>query len=117
MASQNPFMPQGKSFLIAANSVAPSAVQITAYSPDIKTNTVRVQNADANQIIYWGVGPTAEAALANAVIPTSGGNSSLGASPLLIEVLRLNVQTPFWVTGITASATQANLIVTPGDGV
>lgn len=113
-----PFIIQGNSYLVAANASAPTGVQIVAFSNDIKTNTLRLHNADANQIIYWGIGATPAAAQANAVIPGATGNASLGLSPLMIEVVRVSIQTPqLFISGITASATQANLIVTPGDGV
>lgn len=109
------FMPLGKTFLVAANATAPSGVQIVGASNDIKTNVLRLFNDDANQTVYAATDITAAGAKSNAVIPGASGNFSIPVAPRTEVVIRLAIATPqLFVSGITASATQANLMVTPG---
>lgn len=115
--SINAFMPLGPSYLVAANATAPSGVRILSCG-NLTVNGLRLFNADTANTIYYGLGGSAEEARTNATVPTASGNMSLGLPPLSVEVIRTKLPVPnVWVSGITSVSTQANLIVTAGDGV
>lgn len=116
--STNAFMPQGKTFLVAANATAPSGVQITCFNAAMIAPCVRLFNQDANNTVWYGLGNSAANATAAAQIPTVSGNAGIGLPPLGVEVIRTRFPIPqLWVSGITSVSVQANLEVTPGDGV
>lgn len=116
--SLNPILQLGPTVLVAANATAPSGTRILCCGNNT-ASAIRVFNADANQTVHFSMGATAAEAQGNATIPTSAGNMSMGLPPLTVEVVRVRGSMPpnLFVSGITASASQANLQVTPVDGI
>lgn len=110
-------MPLGPSYLVAANATAPNGVQILSCANQSMTG-LRLFNSDNANIVYYGLGASAAEAKANATVPTAAGNMSVGLPPLAVEVIRTKLPVPqVFVSGITTVSVQANLMVTPGDGI
>lgn len=115
--STQAFMIQGNTVLIAANATSPAGVQIQA-DGNQAVNGVRLFNGDASNKVWVGFGASANEAKNNAIISVAGGSRSVGLPPLAIEIVRTRFATPnLYVSGITSVSVQANLEVTPGDGI
>lgn len=109
MATNAPFTPLGNTVTLTAATSAPAAVQ--ALSTTLGGNQYRIINA-GTQVAFMGVGSTAAAALANAVV----ASSSQGSIPLLPNTDEIFSFVPnAWFTAITSTST-TTVYVTPGDG-
>lgn len=112
-ASQIAFLPLGPSVTIAANSPAPTGVQVPVSGVYTDQGQYRVVNS-GTVIVHLGYGPTAAAAQSAAVASTAG--SPTNAIPILagaVEVFRLPAGMFF--SAIAASAT--SVYMTPGQGL
>lgn len=118
MANQGAFIKVGNTSKIAADTTAPSGVQLAGdtKAPDIQAEReYRVQN-NGGETVFYAYGASAAAAQSAAVIPT---NASVGAGsyPLsagAIEVIRAPIG-QFW-SGITTVGA-VSLFITPGKGL
>lgn len=108
------FAPLGNSVAISASTTAPTAVQIPSNaSPQTSgLQQFRLVNSGANTV-FLGVGATASAALASAVVITSG-QSSIALLSGSVEILSFPMNSYF--TGLTSTATSVVYIV-PGQGL
>lgn len=107
--STNAFTPLGNTVTFLAATTAPTAVQ--ALSNSLGGNQYRIINAGVNTV-FLGIGPSATAAAANAVVVTS----SQSAYPLLPGTDEVLTFAPNWYfSGITSTGT-AQVYITPGDG-
>lgn len=116
--SINAFMPMGPTCCVAANATPPAGVQLLCCGNN-SAGAVYCVNEDANQTVYLGFGATANDAKLNAGVPAAAGaNMSVGVPPLTVTVVRTRFTSPnLYVSGITRSATQANVGVCPGEGL
>ena len=114
--STEPFTPQGNTIMVAANTSAPVGVACNARG-SVNVAAYRVANPEANETIWYSMVPFGQDAQAAATIPTGGGTNAKNCMPLPaggVEVVRGPPGALF--SGITRTA-QANLFVTPGDGM
>jgi hypothetical protein len=114
----HPFQPNGASCLIAANSSAPSGVQLVG---DTGTETIgrrqyRVSNA-SNMTVYYATGTNASLAASAAIIPTNasvGGGHPLPAGATEVITMKTGL---YW-SAITATNFAGQVFtVTPGNGI
>jgi hypothetical protein len=109
MAVNAPFTPSGNTVTFTAGVTAPTPVQ--AVSTTLGGNQYRILNAGA-VTAFLGVGTTAAAANAAAVVVTSSGQ----AMPLLAGTDEIITFLPnAYFTASTGSST-AVIYITPGDG-
>jgi hypothetical protein len=109
MAVNAPFTPSGNTVTFTAGVTAPTPVQ--AVSTTLGGNQYRILNAGA-VTAFLGVGTTAAAANAAAVVVTSSGQ----AIPLLAGTDEIITFLPnAYFTASTGSST-AVIYITPGDG-
>lgn len=113
--SQIAFNPQGNTVVVAADSTAPTGVQVpvgTRYA-DSLAGQFRVVNAGA-VTVHLGVGATAAAAQANAVAAAAGVPAAgIPMVPGAVEILRFSSTAYF--SGYSAAA--ATVYITPGEGL
>lgn len=116
--SINAFMPQGNTYVLTANSVAATPVQVLSDGATT-TQMVRISNAESGNTIWYAQGQTAGEASAFAVLPAAGSGNQTHAIPLpggAVEVIRCKPNAFFTVLTRAAYA-NANVSITPGDGL
>jgi len=108
------FLPLGNSIAITGATSAPTAIQAPSNAA-LQTSSnqqFRVVNSGTNTV-FLGVGATAAAALANAVLITSS-QASIPMLPGSVEILSFPMNSYF--TALTASGS-AVVYITPGQGL
>jgi len=116
-ASEIPFAPLGNTVVIAADSSAPTGVQVTtnasvAADPGYAAEYRIVNTTDT--LVHLGVGTSAAAAQAAAVAATAGNPAAgIPIAPKTVEILRFAPGSYF--SGKAASAT--TVYITPGQGL
>lgn len=109
----SPFTPLSKTYLLAADSTAPTGIQPVVFS-GLGTPQVHVVST-GNQISYLAYAPTAAAAQAAAVIPTAGTPQNV--IPILPNSAAVySVPVGSFFSAITAAAGPVNLMLTLGEG-
>ena len=109
MSVSAPFTPSGNTVVFAAATTAPSPVQCV--SNTLGGNQYRVINS-GSVIAFLGLGTTAAAATANAVVV----NTTAASIPLLPGTDEILTFVPnAYFTGITVSSS-TNIYITCGDG-
>lgn len=109
------FAPFGQTFVIAADSTAPTGIQVTRGG---RSNTKEyceymIVNS-GSLIVHLGWGGDAATATANAVAATAGTpKNSLPIMPNSVQILRFGVDTYF--SGYSASAN--SIYITIGEGL
>lgn len=116
--SINAFMPQGNTYVMTANSAAATPVQILSDGNNT-SQMYRISNAESGNTVWYAYGASSGQATANAVIPAAGSGNQTHAIPLpggAVEVIRATPNAFFTVLTRAASA-NANVAITPGDGL
>jgi hypothetical protein len=114
MSEFTPFLQNGATRAITADTTAPAAVQIlpTFTSALNPRNQFRVVNAGTN-VAFVGTGPTATLAVTNAAPVTTTGDGI----PMLPGAVEIFSFPPTWYfTARTASGT-SQIYITPGEGL
>ena len=113
--SGQPYTPQGKTYLIQADTTPPTGVQVLS-AGTLQSVTYRIANPEANETIFYSMVATSAAdAKTLCVLPTAGTPTYVTPLPPGgVEVVRGPAGAYF--SGITRTAA-AKLYVTPGDGI
>jgi nitrous oxidase accessory protein NosD len=111
--SQIPFQPLGPTHLIAANTPAPTPVQVSVDNMTTGVGQYRVVNS-GNDPVFLGVGATAAQATARAAAIVAGTpTETIVLLSGAVEILRFNNNAFF--TAFAAGAN--NVYITPGQGL
>ena len=114
--SQIAFAPLGNTVVIPAATSASTGVQalVDARFDAQSTGQYRIINSSTNTV-FFGVGPTAAIATANAVAPVAGTPSAaIVLVPGAVEVLRFGRESFF--SGL-APAGASTVYIVPGEGI
>lgn len=117
MSSSNiPFIPQGETFVIAADAAAPAGVQVVTHAKysAMARGQYRIANSSTNIVhLSWGI--SAADAQSKAVAPVAGNPSEVVTLlPGAIEILRFPVDAYF--SGIAPGGASSVYIVA-GEGI
>jgi len=114
MSEFTPFLQNGATRAVTANTTAPAAVQIlpTFTSTINPRNQFRMVNAGTN-VAFVGAGPTAALAVANAAPVTTTGDG-IPMLPGAVEIF--SFPATWYFTARTASGT-SQIYITPGEGL
>lgn len=114
--SQIAFIPQGETFVIAADVVAPAGVQVVTHAKysGMARGQYRVVNSSSTNIVHLAWGNSAAEAQSKAVAPIAGNPSEVVTLlPGAIEILRFPVDAYF--SGIAAGASTVYIVA--GEGI
>lgn len=114
MSEFTPFLQNGTTRALTADTTAPTAVQVlpTFTSALNARNQFRVVNAGTN-VVFLGTGPTAALAAANAAPVTTTGD----AIPLLPGAIEVFSLVPTWYFTARTSSGTSQIYITPGEGL
>lgn len=113
--SQIAFNPQGKTIVVAADTVAPAGKQAPVDEKFNAQNTGQYRFVNGgSDTVFIGTGPSAALAQAASVAPVAlTPSNAVVLLPGAVEILRFNKDTYF--SGLAAAA--ATVYITPGQGI